>query len=48
MYNAAIDDDAPKEEINDLFAIASMFDGMKRDAWHGWQEAKRDYLALMN
>jgi hypothetical protein len=47
-YNSAIDNNAPKEEINDLFSIAKMFDCIKSDMYNAWQDAKRDYLALMN
>lgn len=48
MYNTAIDKNAPQEEVNDLFTIATMFDKFKHEMWHAWQDAKRDYLALMN
>jgi hypothetical protein len=48
LYISAIDNNASKEEINDILTIATMFDNMKEDAYHAWQNAKRDYLALMN
>jgi len=47
-YNSAVDNNASREEINDLSTIAKMFDCIKSDMYHAWQDAKRDYLALMN
>ena len=48
LYNEAIDNENPREEIEDLFAIAMMFECVAKEAWGAWQNAKRDYLALMN
>lgn len=49
MYNDAIDADEPdKNEINALFEVATMFENIRKDAWRKWENAKRDYLAVMN
>ena len=48
-YNAAIDADEPdKNEINALYEVAMMFDAIRRDAWHKWEAAKWQYLAMLN
>lgn len=48
LYDNAIENNDPQQLIDDLFVIAKMFEAIKINAWHGWQNAKRDYLALMN
>jgi hypothetical protein len=47
-YNQAIDEGQPREQIEDSFAIAAMFDDLKSEAWHKWDEAKATYLARLN
>lgn len=47
-YNDAIDADEPKSQINALYEVATMFDAIRVDAYHKWQNAKRDYLAVLN
>ncbi len=48
-YNNAIDADEPdKNEINALYEVAMMFDAIRRDAWHKWEAAKGQYLAMLN
>jgi hypothetical protein len=47
-YNDAIDADEPKEQINTLFEVATMFDAIRVDAYHKFENAKRDYLAVLN
>lgn len=48
LYGNAIDNEEPQAEIESLFQIAEMFDGIKSDAWHKWQDAKARYLAVLN
>ena len=48
LYGDAIDDQEPQDAIEQLFVIAEMFDGIKSDAWHKWQDAKAQYLAVLN
>jgi len=47
-YGEAIDNQEPREEIDQLFIVAMMFDGIKSDAWRKWDQAKAQYLAVMN
>lgn len=47
-YGEAIDDQEPHEQIEQLFIVATMFDGIKSDAWLNWESAKAQYLARMN
>jgi hypothetical protein len=48
FYNDAVDNNESKEQIDDLYAIVMMFEAIAKEAWYSWQNAKRDYLALMN
>ena len=48
LYGNAIDNEEPQAEIESLFQIAEMFDGIKSDAWRRWESAKAQYLAMMN
>lgn len=48
MYNDSIDANEPKSQINALFEVACMFDAIRRDAWHKWEAAKGQYLAMLN
>ena len=48
MYGDAIDNEEPHSQIDQLFIIATMFDGIRSDAWRKWDEAKAQYLARMN
>jgi len=48
IYDDAIENEDPREQINLFFEIAAMFDATRCRAWHKWQNAKRDYLALLN
>jgi len=48
VYGEAIDDGESHEQIEQLFVIATMFDGIRSDAWRKWDEAKAQYLARMN
>ena len=47
-YNDAIDANEPKSQINALYEVACMFDAIRRDAWHKWEAAKGQYLAMLN
>ena len=47
-YNDSIDANEPKSQINALFEVACMFDAIRRDAWHKWEAAKGQYLAMLN
>lgn len=48
MYDDAIEagDDTETKQV--LFSIAQTYDDISRDAWQHWQNAKRDYLAILN
>ena len=48
MYSNAIDNEEPHSQIDQLFIIATMFDGIRSDAWRKWQDTKAQYLARMN
>ena len=48
LYGDAIDNQESQVEIESLFQIAEMFDGIKSDAWHKWDSAKAQYLAVLN
>lgn len=48
MYDDAIENNDSREEKDALCEIARMFEAQKIAAWHKWQNAKRDYLAMMN
>ena len=48
MYSNAIDDQEPQTQIEQLFVVATMFDGIKSDTWRKWQDAKMQYLAIQN
>jgi len=47
-YGEAIDNEEPYAHIEQLFIVATMFDGIRSDAWRKWQNAKHDYLTRMN
>jgi len=48
IYDDAIENEDPREQINVFFEVAAIFDATYRRAWRKWQNAKRDYLALLN
>lgn len=48
IYQEAVDQHCTKDEIDELRGVAEMFDSIAVDAWHKEDDAKRDYLALMN
>jgi phosphopantetheinyl transferase (holo-ACP synthase) len=48
VYNEAIDNKESRTSINDLFDIAAMFEGIQTAAWYEWQNAKAEYLLMMN
>lgn len=48
MYNEAIDNELPRDEINKLYFIANLFDELRRDTWRELDNAKARYLALQN
>lgn len=48
LYGNAIDNEEPQAEIESLFEVATMFDNIRKDAWRKWDEAKAQYLAMMN
>lgn len=48
MYDDSIENGEPYAQTDALYQIAVMFEGNRTIAWHNWQNAKRDYLALMN
>lgn len=48
QYGEAIDNQESQEQIEQLFITATMFDGIKSDAWRNWESAKAQYLAMLN
>lgn len=48
LYNEAIDANSPRDEINELYFIANLFDELRRDTWRELDNAKARYLALQN
>mgnify|MGYP006921340722 CR=1 FL=1 len=48
IYNDAIDEAAPREQIDSTYAIARMFDSIRIATYRELDAAKRDYLALLN
>lgn len=48
VYDDAIENGDSVEEKEMLFSIAQTYDDISRDAWRKWQDAKKDYLAVLN
>lgn len=48
IYNDAIDEGAPREQIDSTYTIARMFDSIRIATYRELDAAKRDYLALLN
>lgn len=48
MYQAAVDNEAARDEINELYAFACMFDDMASEAWNDLDYIKANYLQLFN
>lgn len=48
MYDDAIEAGDTPSDLDVLFSMAQTYDQISRDAWHHWQNAKRDYLATLN
>ena len=48
MYDAAIDDEKPHSEVENLFGMAITFEAEKEQARIRLDEAKRERLMLMN
>lgn len=48
MYDDSIENGDSRKQKNALYQVAMMFEANKTAAWHKWQNAKRDYLALLN
>jgi len=48
-YNDAVDADEPdKNEINALYEVATMFEAIRVDAYHKLDNAKAQYLKMLN
>jgi hypothetical protein len=48
-YNAAVNADEPNaDEINALFEVATMFEGIRKTAFHAKEDAKAQYLKMLN
>jgi hypothetical protein len=48
MYIDAVDNGDPKEEKDALYEVATMFENQRKDAYHNWQNAKAQYLTMLN
>ena len=48
MYGDAIDNQDEPALIESLFECATMFDQICKDTWAIWQDAKAQYLAMLN
>lgn len=48
LYQDAVDNAEPREQINALFDMAVMFDNIRSEAWRHWDNAKAQLLALLN
>ncbi len=48
MYQDAIDNGKTREEKDELYKLAAILEANKCAAWHRWQDAKSQYLALLN
>jgi hypothetical protein len=48
MYGDAIDNEDEPALIESLFEVATIFDEIRRDTWHKWNEVKAQYLAMLN
>lgn len=48
LYDDAIENNEPRDHKDALYEIAQMFEANKAAAWENWQNAKRDYLAVLN
>mgnify|MGYP003404801126 CR=1 FL=1 len=48
IYNDAIDECASREEINQLYALGELFDELRKQAWRNWDNAKAQYLTMLN
>lgn len=47
-YNEAIDANDAKDEINALYEVAMMFDAIRVDAYRKLDNAKAQYLTMLN
>ena len=48
IYQDAVDTSTSRDEINELFNMAMMFDNIRANAWRQWDSAKAKLLALQN
>lgn len=48
LYDDAIENNDPIEEKNSIFIACKLFEASRIEAYHLWQECKRQYLELMN
>jgi len=48
MYDDAIENGDDLETKRELFNMAETFDAIEREAWHAWDNAKKNYLAVYN
>lgn len=48
LYNDAIDANEMKSQIDTLYEVACMFDAIRRDAYHRLDNAKAQYLTMLN
>lgn len=48
LYDDAIENNDPIEEKNAIFIACKLFEATRIEAYHLWQECKRQYLELMN
>ena len=48
LYDDAIENGDPIEEKNAIYIACKLFEAARIEAYHNWQECKRQYLELMN
>ncbi len=47
-YDRMIEKEMPYSVVNDWYTSAALFEDISLDAWHEWQQAKRNLLDLYN
>lgn len=48
IYDDAIENNYPIEEKNAIYIACKLFESARIEAYHQWQECKRQYLEMMN
>lgn len=48
LYDDAIENNDPIEEKNAIYIACKLFESARIEAYHQWQECKRQYLELLN